>query len=98
MTLPDGTHTAVLDRFEDDRAVLLVERPDDRATQVVVDRTALPEDGRHADAVLSVTVEDGSPVAWRYRPDATTDRADATQDRFDRLSRRLGDDTEPEDG
>jgi hypothetical protein len=48
----------------------------------------LPEDGRHADAILMATITDGALAALRYRPDETTERANAAQRRFDALADR----------
>lgn len=60
--IDDGTYTAILDRFEDDRAVLLVEGEDELVGELVVDEDDLPEDGQHVDAVATVEVEDGELV------------------------------------
>lgn len=87
--LPDGEYEAVVDRFEDDQAVLEV-ATDDEPRQLVVDRTALPTDARHADAILTVTIESSSLTDAVYDAAATRERAQSAQDRFDRLSGRLG--------
>lgn len=81
-------YTAVIDRFEGDLAVLLLE--DDGATvdDIAVDRSALPDDARHVDAVLSVVVEDEELLDASYRPDETEQRTESAQSRFDRLSQR----------
>ncbi|WP_336037287.1 DUF3006 domain-containing protein [Halobacterium yunchengense] len=84
----DGTYTAVVDRFEEDLAVLLLEADGETVAERVLERERLPDAGRHVDAVLTVEVEDGEVVDLAYEPSATTDRADAAQSRFDRLSRR----------
>ncbi|WP_277554085.1 DUF3006 domain-containing protein [Halobaculum limi] len=89
--LPDGEYTAVVDRFEDDLVVLEVSTADD-LRQLVVDRTELPDDGRHADAVFTVTVESASLVDAVYDEEETTARKESAQSRFDRMSRRLGSD------
>ena len=90
----DGAYTAVLDRYEDDVAVLVVEdeeREHDIAERLV-ERTALPEDARAVDTVVKVTFVDGEPAEVDARPAETSDRAESAQSRFDRLSRRRSDD------
>ncbi|QZP39208.1 DUF3006 domain-containing protein [Halobaculum magnesiiphilum] len=89
--VPDGKHTAVVDRFEDDLAVLEVTTPDG-LRQLVVDEAELPEDGRHQDAVLEVTVESQELVEAMYNERDTESRVEGAQDRFDQLSNRLGSD------
>ncbi|GAA0217197.1 DUF3006 domain-containing protein [Halobaculum roseum] len=90
--VPDGKHTAVVDRFEGDLAVLEVTTPDG-LRQLVVDESELPEDGRHQDAVLEVTVKSQELVGAVYNERETESRAEGAQDRFDQLSNRLGSDT-----
>jgi hypothetical protein len=80
--------TAVLDRFEGDLAVLVLEAGGETVGEKVVDRAALPEDARHADAVLELTLAVGDVVAVAYDADETEERGEAAQSRFDRLSRR----------
>ncbi|QZP39393.1 DUF3006 domain-containing protein [Halobaculum magnesiiphilum] len=89
--VPDGEHTAVVDRFEGELAVLEVTTPDG-LRQLVVDEGELPEDGRHQDAVLEVTVESQELVDATYNERETESRAESAQDRFDQLSNRLGSD------
>ena len=86
--IPDGTHAAVLDRFEEERAVLIVEVDGEDADQVVVHRTWLPPAAREQDAVVRVAIENGRPVAIDFDPDGTASRGEAAQNRFDRLARR----------
>lgn len=86
--VPDGQYTAVVDTIEDGLATVFFESDGEEVGDAVVDATALPADGRHVDALLSVTVEDGRMVDAAYRPDATESRREAAQDRFDSLSRR----------
>lgn len=86
--IDDGTYTAVVDRFENDLAVLLVEGEDDQVGELVVDQEELPEDGQHVDAVVTVAVEDGELVEVTYLDGETDRRKDAAQSRFDRLSER----------
>ncbi len=88
----NGTYTGVVDRFEDDSAVLLLERDGDVVGQATLPRDSLPEAANHADAVLTVTVEDNAVERLEYRPDETNHRRENAQDRFDRLSERPPDD------
>lgn len=97
--LPDGEYAAVLDRFEDERAVLVLEDGGEDVAEAVVHRTWLPPDARRQDAAVSVTVEDGRLVSVAYDPGETEARGEAAQDRFDRLARRPpGDDEGEGDG
>lgn len=102
--IPDGTYTAVVDRIEDGLATLELtpvadecgrDRPvaDESGTDrerysLVVCEEHLPADGRHADAVLAVTLADEALEEATYDPGETGARAGAAQDRFDRLSDR----------
>lgn len=85
--IPDGTYTAVLDRIEDGLAALEISTDDERY-ELLVAPEELPPEGRHADAVLSVCIEDETVTAATYDPEETERRGEAAQDRFDRLSRR----------
>jgi hypothetical protein len=85
--IPDGEHTAVVDRLEEALAVLEVDADGD-LYELVVAEERLPATGRHADAVLQVTVQDGDVVTATYNSEATTERQHTSQDRFDRLSER----------
>lgn len=87
MTL-DGTYTAVLDRIEDDLAVLEVSDDDDDTHELVVDVADLPEEGRHPDAVFEVEVSDGEIETATYDELQTEAGKEEAQDRFDRLSSR----------
>ena len=80
--------TAVLDRFEDDQAVLLLEVDGEVVDELVVSVDALPVEARHQDAVLTVSVDDEVLVDAEYEPVETESRKTSAQDRFDRLSRR----------
>ncbi|WP_276258968.1 DUF3006 domain-containing protein [Haloglomus litoreum] len=93
--IPDGTYTAVLDRFEDDLAVLEVAGEDERY-ELAVDQHDLPQPAQHADAVLEIEVADGALVDADYKPAESEQRIDDAQDRFDRLSKRPpSDDDDP---
>lgn len=84
----DGTYTTVVDRFEGEQAVLLLEDEDETVGEMVVDQERLPEAGRHVDAVVTVEVADGRVVDSTYRERETEDRSERAQRRFDELSRR----------
>lgn len=94
----DGTYVAVLDRFEEDVAVLLVEKDEQIVDEQLVERAALPDGGRHQDAVFELRFEDGEMMALEYDQETTEERAEATQDRFDRLSERLPRDDDATEG
>jgi len=84
----DGTYTGVVDRFEGDRAVVLLEADGDTVGERVLDTDRLPEDGRRVDAVLRVELRDGDVVDVSYEPDETTRRSERARRRFDDLSSR----------
>lgn len=84
----DGTYTAVLDRYEGDITVLVIEYNSRDIAERLVDRAALPEDARAVDTVLEVTFVDDTPTEIVPMPDETSERGESAQDRFDRLSRR----------
>lgn len=86
--IDDGIYTAVLDRFEDYCAVVLVEDEGDLVGELVVNKEALPEYGQHVDAVFTLGVEDGELVEAMYLDRETDQRKDTAQSRFDRLSER----------
>lgn len=69
-------------------AVLLLEANNEVIDGIVVQKSDLPEDARHQDAVLRVRIEDDELVEAEYNPDETTARKQAAQDRFDRLADR----------
>lgn len=85
--IPDGSYTAVVDRFEDELAVLEVTGDDERYEHVLK-RTEIPEDARQADAVLVIEFEDGHAATIDHEPEETTTRKEDAQSRFDRLSKR----------
>lgn len=84
----DGTYTAVVDRFEGDSAVLLLEADGETVAEHVLDVERLPEEGRHVDGILEVEIEDDAVVDVTYAPEETAERADRAQRRFDALSER----------
>ena len=97
-TLADGAYTAVVDAVEDGLATVFFEQDGEEVGDAVLDAAELPDDGRHADAILSVSVRDGEVVEWAYEPDRTTARKEAAQDRFDRLSSRAPSDGDADEG
>lgn len=82
---------AVLDRFEGDRAVLLLEADGETVDELVVDEERLSADGRHEGAIFDVRIDDADVVDATYRPRATEERRTSLQERFDRLADSLGD-------
>lgn len=92
--LSDGEYTAVVDSVEDGLATVFFERDGEEAGNALVKASRLPADARHADAVLSVTLDDGQIASASYDPEQTATRGEAAQDRFDRLSKRPPSDEE----
>jgi len=86
--LPDGEYTAVVDGIEDGLARVFFEQDDEEKGNAVVEADILPDSGQHADAILSVTIEDGTIETATYQPAETADRQTKAQDRFDSLSER----------
>ena len=86
--LPDGTYTAVVDAIEDGLATVFFEQDGVEKGNAVLDAEILPDSGQHADAILSVTIEDGTIQTASYQPKQTADRQATAQDRFDSLSER----------
>ncbi|WP_327051939.1 DUF3006 domain-containing protein [Halomicrococcus gelatinilyticus] len=80
--------TGVVDRFEGDQAVILLESDTEVVDEVVVDEREIPEDGRHVDAVLRVELEEEDVVRISYEAEETEERKSRVQDRFERLSER----------
>lgn len=86
--IPDGEYTAVVDRIEDDLAAVLIEEDGKDAYELLVDPMELPKDGQHADAVLTIELQDGELAEASYEPSETEERRESAQSRFDRLSER----------
>lgn len=82
------TYTAVLDRFEDDRAVLLLEEDGETVDELVVEVGDLPSEAQHQNAVLKVTRDGTEVIDFSYEPEQTGSRMDRMRRRFDRLARR----------
>ena len=98
--IADGTYTVVVDAIEDGQGRLFIEQDGEEVGDAVVPVSQLPEDSRHADAILRATIADGALAALRYRPDETIEQSSAAQRRFDTLSDRASsaekDDSHPE--
>ena len=92
--IPDDQYTAVVDRIEDGHATILLEEDCEDAHELVVYPEALPSEGRHSDAMLTVEITDGRLAEVKYRPDETEARQESAQSRFDRLSERPPSDDE----
>ena len=90
--------TAVVDRFEGDDAVLVLERDGEAVEELPVPRAVLPEDARRQDAVLRVELAEDELVDVSFDPEETERRAEDAQSRFDRLSKRPPKKDEDEDG
>jgi hypothetical protein len=88
--------TGVIDRFEEEFAVILLEADGDVVDEIVLDRSELPDEAAHPDAILEVTRTDGEVTELSYDPVETTDRKDRAQSRFDRLAERPPSDDEGE--
>ena len=91
--IPDGHYTAVVDRIDDSMATLIIEEDGEDADDLVVDIEALPADGRHSDAVVTVEIADEELVTVEYNSEETAACEETAQDRFDQLAERL-----PSDG
>ncbi len=87
-------YTGVIDRFEDDLAVILLEKDGEVVDELVLDRSDLPSDAAQEDAILDVTLEDGEVTDLVYDPAETENRKNRAQSRFDRLSERPPSDDE----
>ena len=78
-------YRGVLDRFEDDLAVVLLEHDGETVGDIAVPREQLPDEGRHQDAVFTIEMEGETVQTISYCPEETREQA---QSRFDRLSQR----------
>lgn len=86
--------TGVIDRFEEDLAVILLEEDGEVVDEIVLDRAKLPDEAAHQDAVLEVTLTEGEVTELSYDPAETDDRTERAQSRFDRLAERPPSDEE----
>ena len=87
--MSDRTYAAVLDRFEGERAVLLLEADGATVDELVLPIELLPPDGRRQDARFTVSVRGSDRTEIAYEPDETRRRREETRRRFDRLSEPL---------
>lgn len=87
-TLSDGEYTAVVDAIEDGLATVFVEQDGEEVGDAVIAAERLPDDARHADAILTVEITEGEVSRMSYDTARTETRKQAAQDRFDRLSSR----------
>ncbi|WP_224332662.1 DUF3006 domain-containing protein [Haloprofundus halobius] len=87
--MTEKTYTLVLDRFEEDDAVLLVEEDGDLVDEIVLPKAMLPVDGQHQDALFSVQHTSETVTELQYDSEQTQERKESAQGRFDRLSQRL---------
>jgi hypothetical protein len=94
--IPDGSHRAVVDRIEDGLAVLEVTGPEDELHELVVSSDDLPSEGRHADAIFTVGVEEEQLVEATYQQAETHQQKERAQRRFDQLSSRPPDSDDEE--
>ncbi|MFC7188181.1 DUF3006 domain-containing protein [Halorubrum yunnanense] len=82
-------YIGVLDRFEDDLAVILLEQDGDVVDEQGIDRDDLPAGGDHVDAVFQITRDDsGAILELEYDAETTRTRKERAQSRFDRLAER----------
>jgi hypothetical protein len=82
------TYTAVLDRFEEDQAILLLERDDELVDELVLPESVLPAAGRHQDAIFTL-IKNEERTELTYESEETDERKTRAQSRFDRLSQSL---------
>jgi len=94
LDLADGTYTAVVDSVEGGLATVFFEEDGEDVADALVDAEMLPEEGRHADAIFSLAVEDSDVIEWEYDETLTDERREAAQDRFDSLSKRTPSDND----
>lgn len=93
--LAAGEYILVVDAIEDGLARVFLEQDGTEVGSTVVSVDQIPQAGRHADAVLAVTIADGALADLRYLPDTTRERKTAAQRRFDDLAdRRSADDSD----
>ena len=96
MTPEIEEYRGVLDRFEDDLAVVLLERDGETVDDIALPREQMPEEGRHQDAVFTVEMKGKTVRTISYRPEETVKRGEEAQSRFDRLSQRLSEENDEE--
>ncbi|WP_267643491.1 DUF3006 domain-containing protein [Haloarchaeobius amylolyticus] len=95
--MTEKTYTAVLDRFEEEEAVLLCEEGGEVVEELVIPKAFLPVEGRHQDAIFTLRVGEDDQTVLAYQPVETEERKKKAQSRFDSLSQSLSD-RNPDDG
>ena len=80
--------TGVIDRFEGDLAVVLLEEDGDVVDEMAIERDELPEHAAHTNAVLSVTLAGDTVLDVSYDEEETMQREQDVRERFDRLAER----------
>lgn len=88
------TYTGVVDRFEGEQAVILLESEGEVFDELVVDTEDLPEAGRRVDAVHRISREHGEAVSIEYDKEETERRKENAQYRFENLSQRPSSDND----
>lgn len=91
----DGTYVATVDRIEEGRAVVLVERDGEVVEEFLIDADRLPADAGEG-AVLKVELRSGELRDLRADAESTEERRRRLRDRFDRLSERPPDGDAPD--
>jgi hypothetical protein len=81
-------YIGVVDRFEEDQAVVLLEADGETVDEVVLPRTDLPDDGDMVDAVLLIERTGGKIEEIEFDAEETERRKESVKDQFDRLSER----------
>jgi len=78
----------VVDRFEGDQVVILLESEGETVGEVVLPKDRLPADGKQVDSVLQVVREEETIQDLKFDPEETKRRQESVKDQFDRLSER----------
>lgn len=86
MTLSDGPYVGVVDRFENEQAVVVLERDGAEVGDVLVPKSRLPQRARRQNAIVRVVLKNGDVVNVWYDAQATRDRGASAQARFDRIA------------
>ena len=89
------TGIGVVDRIVDGTtAVLLLEDDGKTTDQFDIPVETLPDAGQHEGALFKVEVADGEIADLAYQPERERERRERIEEKFDRLSKRLGEDSE----
>jgi hypothetical protein len=86
VTLSDGPYVGVVDRFENEQAVVILERDGAEVGDVLVPKSRLPQRARRQNAIVRVVLKNGDVVNVWYDAQATRDRGASAQARFDRIA------------